>query len=44
MSLDDILNMVQKNKHPSELTLDTAEKVFDKVTKFGAGIEKKASK
>lgn len=34
MSLDDVLQMVHKNKHPTELTLDTAERVFDKVSKF----------
>lgn len=34
MSLDDVLQMVHKSKHPTELTLDTAEKVFDKVSKF----------
>ncbi len=34
MSLDDVLKMVQKNKHPTELTLETAETVFDKISKF----------
>lgn len=34
MSLDDVLQMVHKSKHPTELTLDTAEKVFDKVSKL----------
>ncbi|ELC0660918.1 hypothetical protein SD340_004303 [Vibrio fluvialis] len=34
MSLDDVLKMVQKSKHPTELTLETAETVFDKVSKF----------
>ena len=31
MSLDDVLTMVNKNKHPTEMTLDTAVKIFDKV-------------
>lgn len=34
MSLDDVLKMVQKSKHPAELTLETAESVFDKLSKF----------
>lgn len=34
MSLDDVLKMVQKSKHPTELTLETAETVFDKISKF----------
>ncbi|GAB7222913.1 hypothetical protein VoSk93_21290 [Vibrio owensii] len=34
MNLDDMLKMVHKSKHPTELTLETAESVFDKVSKF----------
>lgn len=34
MSLDDVLKMVQKNKHPTELTLDKAELVYDKIMKL----------
>lgn len=34
MSLDDVLKMVQRSKHPTELTLETAENVFDKISKF----------
>ena len=34
MNLDDMLKVVHKSKHPTELTLETAESVFDKVSKF----------
>ena len=34
MSLDDVLHMVSKSRHPTELTLDTAERVFDKINKI----------
>lgn len=34
MGLDDVLQMVQKTKHPTEITLDKAVTIFDKVSKL----------
>ncbi len=34
MSLDDVLKMVQRSKHPTEISLETFENVIDKVSKF----------